>query len=107
MRLWESCWYGSGNALSARGRLRSRRRTSVARKAKSKVHASYPELARTMNITRHGQDSGRGGAQWLGEEMRKLIGGHPVLANAALDAVKKWRFEAGAGREHGNGRLQV
>jgi TonB family protein len=25
----------------------------------------------------------------------KLIGGHPVLANAALDAVRKWRYEAG------------
>jgi TonB family protein len=25
----------------------------------------------------------------------KLVGGHPVLANAALDAVKKWRFETG------------
>jgi TonB family protein len=24
----------------------------------------------------------------------KLVGGHPVLANAALDAVKKWRYEA-------------
>jgi outer membrane biosynthesis protein TonB len=24
------------------------------------------------------------------------VGGHPVLANAALDAVRKWRFEAGA-----------
>jgi TonB family protein len=25
----------------------------------------------------------------------KLLGGHPVLATAALDAVRKWRFEAG------------
>jgi outer membrane biosynthesis protein TonB len=24
------------------------------------------------------------------------MGGHPVLANAALDAVKKWRFEPAA-----------
>jgi len=23
----------------------------------------------------------------------RVVGGHPVLANAALDAVKKWRFE--------------
>ena len=23
----------------------------------------------------------------------QLVGGHPVLASAALDAVKKWRFE--------------
>ncbi len=24
----------------------------------------------------------------------KLVGGHPVLANSALEAVKKWRFES-------------
>jgi TonB family protein len=23
----------------------------------------------------------------------KVIGGHPVLANAALEAAKRWRFE--------------
>jgi len=23
----------------------------------------------------------------------RVVGGHPVLANAALDAAKKWRFE--------------
>jgi TonB family protein len=23
----------------------------------------------------------------------KVVGGHPVLASAALEAVKKWRFE--------------
>jgi TonB family protein len=26
----------------------------------------------------------------------KVIGGHPILVNAALDAVKKWKFEAAA-----------
>jgi TonB family protein len=25
----------------------------------------------------------------------KLVGGHPLLASAALDAVRKWRYEAG------------
>jgi TonB family protein len=24
----------------------------------------------------------------------RVIGGHPVLATAAMDAAKKWRFEA-------------
>jgi TonB family protein len=23
----------------------------------------------------------------------KVVGGHPLLVNAAVDAVKKWRFE--------------
>jgi TonB family protein len=26
----------------------------------------------------------------------KVVGGHPVLAGAALDAVRKWRFEPAA-----------
>ena len=26
----------------------------------------------------------------------KVVGGHPVLATAALDAVRKWRFEPAA-----------
>jgi len=26
----------------------------------------------------------------------KVVGGHPVLANAALEAVRKWRFEPAA-----------
>jgi TonB family protein len=26
----------------------------------------------------------------------KLVGGHPILANAALDAVRKWHYESAA-----------
>ena len=26
----------------------------------------------------------------------KLVGGHPILAGAAMDAVKKWRYESGS-----------
>jgi TonB family protein len=64
----------------------------ITRRLKSKVQAVYPELARKMNLTGsvkveivvapNGTVSGA-----------KVIGGHPVLANAALDAVRKWRFE--------------
>jgi TonB family protein len=63
------------------------------RKVKSKVSPTYPELARRMNIT--------GVVKVLitvttsgTVKDAKLIGGHPVLASSALDAVKKWRFEA-------------
>jgi TonB family protein len=31
----------------------------------------------------------------------KVVGGHPVLANAALDAVRKWRFEPTGGETSG------
>jgi TonB family protein len=62
------------------------------RRAKSKVQAVYPDLARKMNIT------GTVKVQVVVSpngtvKDAKVIGGHPVLASAALDAVKKWRFE--------------
>ena len=66
----------------------------LARKVKSKVAPQYPDLARRMNIT--------GVVKVLitvtptgSVKDAKLVGGHPVLANSALDAVKKWRFEPG------------
>lgn len=70
------------------------------RRAKSKVQPTYPELARKMNITGtvkievvvapNGTVKGA-----------RVVGGHPVLANAALDAAKKWRFEPASGESSG------
>jgi TonB family protein len=64
------------------------------RKPKIKVSPSYPELAKRMNIS--------GVVKVLitvspngSIKDARLVGGHPVLATAALDAVKKWRFETG------------
>ena len=31
----------------------------------------------------------------------RVVGGHPVLASAALDAAKKWRFEPALGESSG------
>jgi TonB family protein len=62
------------------------------RRAKSKVQPVYPELARKMNIGGHGEDRGSGLPNGTVKDA-KVVGGHPVLASAALDAVKKWRFE--------------
>lgn len=31
----------------------------------------------------------------------KVIGGHPILVNAAVDAVKKWRFEPASSESTG------
>ena len=67
----------------------------VVRRAKSKVQPEYPELARKMNITGTVKvevvvaPNGR-------VKEAKVVGGHPLLANAALEAVKKWRFEPAA-----------
>jgi TonB family protein len=64
------------------------------RKTKSKVAPVYPELARRMNITGVVRVQITVAANGSIKNT-KLVGGHPVLANAALDAVKKWRFETG------------
>lgn len=62
------------------------------RRVKSKVSPVYPEIARRMGL------SGNVKLQLVvaanGEvKETKVIGGHPILVNAAVDAVKKWRFE--------------
>ena len=64
----------------------------ASRKLKSQVAPTYPELARKMNIT------GVVKVQIViapngTVKTARLVGGHPVLANAAMDTVKKWRYE--------------
>jgi TonB family protein len=72
----------------------------ITRKAKSKVAPAYPELARKMNITGVVRIQITVAANGSIKDA-KLVGGHPVLANAALDAVKKWRYEAAAAESIG------
>jgi TonB family protein len=64
----------------------------IIRRAKSKVQPSYPDLARKMRIAGTVKIevvvSPNGSVKGA-----RIVGGHPVLANAALDAAKKWRFE--------------
>lgn len=64
----------------------------ILRRAKSKVQPQYPDLARKMNI------AGTVKIQVVvapsgAVKDAHVVGGHPVLATAALDAAKKWRFE--------------
>jgi TonB family protein len=66
----------------------------LSRKAKTKVAPLYPDIARRMSIT---------GTVKLSVvvapngtvKSSKPVGGHPVLVNAAMDAIKQWRFESG------------
>jgi TonB family protein len=67
----------------------------LTRKAKIRVMAVYPDLARRMNITGIVKLQVTVAANGMVKNA-KLVGGHPVLANAALDAIKKWRFETGS-----------
>jgi TonB family protein len=67
----------------------------IVRRAKSRVQPVYPDLARKMNITGTVKVEVVVAPNGTVKEA-KVVGGHPVLANAALDAVKKWRFEPAA-----------
>jgi len=65
----------------------------ITRKVKSQVAPAYPDLARRMSISGVVKVEITVAANGT-VKSAKLVGGHPVLANAVLDAVKKWRYEA-------------
>lgn len=65
---------------------------AITRKVKSQVAPAYPDLARRMSITGVVKIQVRVDKGGTVKET-KLIGGHPVLANAAMDAVKRWKYE--------------
>ncbi len=67
---------------------------AAGRKVRSRVAPVYPDIARKMSI------SGVVRMQVVVEpngnlKEAKVMGGHPLLVNAAMDAVKKWKFEPG------------
>jgi TonB family protein len=64
----------------------------MVRRAKVKVAPVYPDLARKMNITGTVKIQVVVAPNGTVKDA-KVLGGHPVLAGAALDAVRKWRFE--------------
>jgi len=62
------------------------------RKVKSKVVPEYPPLARQMNVTGKVKIETTIAAD--GHVLStKVVGGSPLLVNAAMDAIKRWRFE--------------
>lgn len=72
----------------------------IVRRAKNKVQPFYPDLARKMNITGTVKIEVTVAPNGTVKEAR-IVGGHPVLATAALDAAKKWRFEPASGESSG------
>jgi TonB family protein len=72
----------------------------LTRKPKTKVSPVYPDLAKRMSIT---------GTVRLAVvvapngqvKTTKPIGGHPILVNAAMDAMKQWRFEPASSESSG------
>jgi len=72
----------------------------IVRRAKSKVQPHYPDLARKMNITGTVKIEVMVSPNGIVKGAR-IVGGHPVLANAALDAARKWRFEPSSAESSG------
>jgi TonB family protein len=64
----------------------------IVRRAKTKVEPVYPALARKMNLSGTVKVEVVVAANGTVKDA-KVVGGHPVLATAALEAVRKWRFE--------------
>ena len=63
------------------------------RKVQTKVAPVYPELARRMRIVGVVKVHVTVAANGTVKDT-KVLGGHPLLANAVMDAVRKWHYEA-------------
>lgn len=65
------------------------------RRVKTKVAPAYPELAKRMNVVGKVKieiiitPDGR-------VKSTRAVGGHPLLVQACVDAVKEWKFAAAA-----------
>lgn len=85
----------SGTALRAQDH-----ENDLTRQARSKVQPMYPELARKMKISGMVKLAVVVAPNGTVKEA-KVLGGHPVLAAAALEAVQKWRFAPAAAESTG------
>jgi TonB family protein len=72
----------------------------IVRRAKTKVQPAYPELARKMNLVGTVKIEVVVAPNGAVKDAR-VVGGHPVLAGAALDAAKKWRFDPASAESTG------
>ena len=62
------------------------------RKIAARVNPAYPDLARRMHI--HGTVRVEAVVRPNGSvKSTRVLGGNPVLVDAAKDAIEKWKFE--------------
>jgi TonB family protein len=67
----------------------------IKRKVTAKVQPKYPALARQLKL------SGKVRVEVIVSpdgrvKSTRILGGNPLLADAALDAIRMWRYETGA-----------
>ncbi|HVB87603.1 MAG TPA: energy transducer TonB [Candidatus Dormibacteraeota bacterium] len=90
--LWLMAVLGGAVAVTPKAHAQDPATDTAKRKVRVKVTPEYPDLARQMNVTGKVKieatiaPDGRVTAT-------HVVGGSPLLVNAALDALKKWRFE--------------
>lgn len=65
---------------------------SATRKLKTSVPPEYPELARRLNLKGVARVQVKVAPEGAVKEVREL-GGNPVLLDALIRAVKKWKYE--------------
>jgi TonB family protein len=86
---------GGSLAAAPRARAQEISTDTAKRKVKTKILPDYPELAKQMNAT--GKVKVEATISSDGRvTSTKVIGGSPLLVGAALDALRKWRFEPAA-----------
>ena len=73
----------------------SNQSANVPRPVLIKISPEYPDLARQMNLKGSVQIEALVGRDGRVKEVR-VIGGHPLLADALSRAVKQWKYEPGA-----------
>lgn len=84
----------AGLAASGMRPLHAAEDDKAERKIKLQVAPVYPELARRLAVTgtvKVQVTIASGGAV----THTKLIGGHPLLVDPVMDAVKRWKYEPG------------
>ena len=74
----------------------------ISRRVKSKVAPVYPALARRSNMNITGTVKIHVVVAPDGNiKESKVVGGHPLLVGAAMDALRKWKFEPASGESSG------
>jgi len=85
---------GGSLASSPKSNAQDASQDTSKRKVRTHVTPEYPPLARKMNVTGRVKIETTIAADGHVVET-KVVGGSPLLVNAAADALKKWRFEPG------------